>query len=282
MTQVQFGHITARPATLEYASCILTKYCSDEEPIVISLPNWWGENSALAYVARQFKALSQVLAVDEERMSLFFAPEYRFKLEDIGVDVSPIQEDFITAYMELKGMPERPSEIAIIFAKGDELIESYHRLLNVKKFNYLENKKSLCEHGIKNRPRGAITHELAMQELKQLFTRWNPQSICTKEPDVKEVLPFLHERVKCLPLLPWQYRPAHFSHIVAKMFKSTFEKKKTNSICSPIYHSNYVGPTAIPCTLGQANKVHYGYQCALADAVERWKFRTSSVSTRME
>ena len=278
-----FDNLTARTATLEYASCILNGYVSQEGPQVVPLPNWWGNDSAFSYAACQFKALElEGIGINEKRMNGFFPEHLNFSLEEIQFPDSSVPEETVRAYLDIKGFVERPSEVACVIARGDTLIELFHVLLSTKGVTYAEETARRHSHGILVRPTPVISKAAAVDNLRKKMADHQVEEILYYNAACVNLLPGTTRMFNQIRLLPWEYRPGHYSHILARLYKKGQAYGLAPMYCTSFNHSLYEGPQYHPRTLSQINKAKHGYQCALADAIELFKYHSSPSITRKE
>ena len=199
MIPVQYDQMIVRPACLEYTSALITQYFAAGEPSVITRPVWWGEHTLIQFAARQFKALSaEGIEIDEVRLNNFLPTEFNFRLADITLTPYGLHDMSIRAYMDIQGFPERPSEVAVIFAIGNSVIKIYHSFQSVRRPFYTERMKCIHGHGLKWRPGTAITREALSDDLRDLMLFYNPMEIISDSLDVAEMLPVYKDRVRIL------------------------------------------------------------------------------------
>ena len=115
-----------------------------------------------------------------------------------------------------------------------------------------------------------------------LLNLFDPNEIIANGTDVLEVLPSMKDRFICLRLPPWEWRPGHYSHILARKFKEIVLPLTFAVRCPRRNHISYIGPVREPMTKGQRHKAVHGYHCALVDAFELLTFHLSRTETRHE
>jgi hypothetical protein len=283
MEPIVFEHLAVRPATLEYAGSLMTKYFSAGEPEIIPLPPLWGEEESARYVVKQFRALQREgVSLSFERLVQFFPAYLRHIIleEDVPLIVTATTE--VTAYMKIMCCnPERPYEVAIIIAAGAHLLRVYHELLSVRTPNARDVEWQNHRHGLKNRPSIAVPRERVNREIADLFNYYNPLLIFSDDLDVKLLLYTYQDRARQLNLPPWQWRPGHYSNILALLFK----KGRINPIgatCPAMNHEKWAGSVRPALTIGARYREAFGYTCALIRVYELFKFRTSQPNTRRD
>ena len=196
MEPIHFWHMEVRPATLEYASAVLTQYFSTKEPTLVTLPSRWGEEALIRYISLQFKSLRQEgMPIDQERLNKLIPLDWRFQLSTIEIPPAVSTSQVIVAYISVMGQVERPFEVAILFTLGDTVLWTYHKFLSVRKITAEELKQIKHVHGLKQRSHDYTTRETFKGDMLDLLTHFNPDRIWTDNADVASLLPIYEDRL---------------------------------------------------------------------------------------
>lgn len=283
MSLTQFEHMSVQTETMEYATKVLLAYFSAEPPEVVPCPPGVVPSVAAAFVKRQFIALSEEGVLINELRLFSLLPSYsRYPLLSLPrLYVAP-SDSIVRAFIDIEGSSSNPFEIAIIFTYGPCVLETFHAFLHVSQCNQAEKFAVKHIHGLQQRNAKRKPKTVVLTSVNFLLRKYEPSVIFANGMDVVVALGDYQDRLQNFSLPPWQWRPGHYSHSLAKLFKLNLITAPFIPCCDTRNHDRYIGPFKMATTLSQKHKNIHGYHCALADAYELYKFYFSSLDTRRD
>ena len=193
----------------------------------------------------------------------------------------PLPSNNSIGFLEVKGSVADPVEVALIIARGTEIIDSFHKLVFSSKPR-LRNRRYACKHvhGVPSTPNLISDTKLEVQKNMQGFlAAHGVKYVFSTEKQIRKFISNPSITTILFDLPEWQQRGFHYSHQLNYLFKKGIAKNTLINICSPNNHKDFY-LRGVHRNAVMTCRVRHGYQCALADALETYHHWRSPLNTR--
>ena len=193
----------------------------------------------------------------------------------------PLPSSYKIGFLELKGSVADPVEVALIVASGNQIVDSFHRIV-VSPKPRLRNRRNACKHvhGIPSTPNlmGGSKSEV-QKYLRTFLATYDVKYVFSTERHIRKLIS--NQAITTIPfdLLEWQQRGFHYSHQLNYLFKKRIAQNVPIGACSPDNHKEFF-LRGVHRDAVMTCRVRHGYQCALADALETYHHWRSPLNTR--
>ena len=276
-------HLQRKMSTelLDYVSLCLRIYFQEKAAYYVPPPVGVVPEYASTFCLMQLRALQQMgLVLQRERLRTIFSPVINVELEYFP-PMLPENDGITRLFVDLQGSVEKPQELAIIVARGLEIL-NVHVWMGVNRNpTFAEKRDRKFGHGLPKSPGKAITKVLMLERLSQMIEEKDPAQIVVGKMETRKFVQRKRDRIVLVQFRKWRHRPANYAYHAAMLAKAGRLCPELANVKDLHNHTKFICNNGQCFSQGEVHKREFGYQCAVYGTLELMHFHLANPNTKL-